>query len=152
MQKYTNDKEIRYFEDDVIVEDWINLKEYRLMTDEEILKHETKPSSEFHNKWNGKEWVDGRTSKEVLEHNRSIMPSLTRYQFKRCLLENGFKISEIESKIKTIEDETVRDLTLLGFIESDRFVRTDASVLVMQDVLGLTPEKIDELWSFALTL
>jgi hypothetical protein len=152
MQKYTNDKEIRYFEDDVIVKDWINLKEYRLMTDEEILKHETKPLSEFHNKWNGKTWVDERTDAEILEYNRSIMPALTRYQFKRCLLENGFKISEIESKIKTIENETVRELTLLGFMESDRFVRTDASILVMQDVLGLTSEKIDELWNFALTL
>ena len=41
MQKYIkNDfSEIRYFKDDVKVSDWIDLKEYRLMTKAEILKH-----------------------------------------------------------------------------------------------------------------
>lgn len=152
MQKYTNDREIRYFEDDIDASEWIDLKEYRLMTNEEILKHETQPSSTFHTKWNGKEWIDERTESEVLEHKRSIMPSLTRYQFKRCLLENGFKSSDIKAKILTIEDEMLRELTLLGFQESDRFVRTDDSVLAMQEILGLTPERIDELWEYGLKL
>lgn len=43
MQKYiskTNITEIRYFEDGVNVSDWIDLNEYRLMTDEEIDRHE----------------------------------------------------------------------------------------------------------------
>lgn len=38
MPKYIkNDlSEIRYFEDDVNVSDWIDLNEYRLMTDEQV--------------------------------------------------------------------------------------------------------------------
>jgi len=42
MQKYTNGIIVRYFEDAVKVSDWIDLTQYRLMTDIEILKHETK--------------------------------------------------------------------------------------------------------------
>lgn len=42
MQKYIKCdlSEIRYFEDDVIVGDWIDLNQYRLMTNEEIDRHE----------------------------------------------------------------------------------------------------------------
>ena len=42
MQKYikTDLSEIRYFEDDVNVSDWIDLNEYQLMTDDEIDRHE----------------------------------------------------------------------------------------------------------------
>ena len=77
---------------------------------------------------------------------------LTRYQFLRCLLENGFKSVDIEAKILTIEDEMTRELTLLGFKEATNFVRTDESILAMQSVLNLTDERVDEMWEHALTL
>jgi hypothetical protein len=74
---------------------------------------EPKPS-QLH-EWNGTDWVDPRTEEEKLAYKRSQYPKLTRYQFLRCLLENGFKSSHIEAQILTIEDEVIRDLTLLGF-------------------------------------
>ena len=160
MQKYIkNDfSEIRYFKDDVKVSDWIDLKEYRLMTKAEILKHETLRPTEFHTIWvwdnepSAGHWEDGRTEEEKLTYKRSQYPKLTRYQFKRCLLEKGYKSSDIEARIQTIEDEIIRELTLLGFREATNFVRTDSSVLKMQSVLGLSDEKVDELWEYALQL
>ena len=156
MQKYIkNDlSEIRYFEDDVNVGDWINLSEYRLMTDDEILKHETKPESIFHTVWDEENavWLDPRTEEEKLAFKRSQYPKLTRYQFMRGLLEMGFKSSDIEAQILLIEEEFARELTLLGFKEATNFVRTDSSVLEMQSVLGLSDEKVDELWEYALRL
>ena len=156
MQKYIkNDlSEIRYFEDDVNVGDWINLSEYRLMTDDEILKHETKPESIFHTVWDEENavWLDPRTEEEKLAYKRSQYPKLTRYQFMRGLLEMGFKSSDIEAQILLIEEEFARELTLLGFKEATNFVRTDSSVLEMQSVLGLSDEKVDEFWEYALRL
>lgn len=156
MQKYIkNDlSEIRHFEDDVNVGDWINLSEYRLMTDDEILKHETKPESIFHTVWDEENavWLDPRTEEEKLAYKRSQYKTLTRYQFKRCLLENGYKSEMIEAKILMIEDEMTRELTLLGFKEATNFVRTDDSILAMQSVLNLTDERVDEMWEYALTL
>lgn len=111
---------------------------------------EPKPS-QFH-EWNGTDWVDPRTEEEKLTYKRSQYPKLTRYQFKRCLLEKGYKSSDIEARIQTIEDEIIRELTLLGFREATNFVRTDSSVLEMQSVLGLSDEKVDELWEYALKL
>lgn len=154
MQKYIkNDSTaVRYFEDDVDVSDWIDLSDYRLMTKSEILKHETPKPTQFHTEWNGAAWIDLRTDQEKLEYARSQYPSLTRYQFLRCLLENGFKASDIEAKIQMIEDEFSRELALLGFKEATNFVRTDESILAMQSVLDLADERVDQMWEYALTL
>ena len=156
MQKYIKIdlSEIRYFEDDVVVSDWINLSEYRLMTDVEILKHETPKPSQFHTEWDEKNtvWLDPRTEEEKLAYKRSQYPKLTRYQFMRCLLENGFKASDIEAQIQTIEDEFSRELALLGFKEATNFGRTDESILAIQSVLDLADERVDEMWEQALTL
>ena len=97
------------------------------MTDEEVLKHETNPHTSYH-EWIGENWIDPRSEEEKLTYKRSQYPKLTRYQFLRCLLENGFKASDIEAKIQTIEDEFSRELALLGFKEATNFVRTDESV------------------------
>ncbi|MDV2488624.1 hypothetical protein [Acinetobacter johnsonii] len=144
--------EIRYFEDDVDVGSWVDLLEYRPMTGDEVLRHETPKPSNHHTEWDGKSWVDVRPDDEKLEHTRSQYPSLTRYQFLRCLLENGFKASDIEDQIQTIEDEFSRELALLGFKEATNFVRTDESILAMQSVLNLTDERVDQMWEYALTL
>lgn len=149
MQKYTNGKEVRYFEDDVDVGSWVDLLEYRPMTGDEVLRHETPKPSNHHTEWNGAAWIDLRTDQEKLEYARSQYPSLTRYQFLRCLLENGFKASDIEAKIQTIEDEFSRELALLGFKEATNFVRTDESILAIQSVLGFSDENVDELWEYA---
>ena len=159
MQKYIkNDfSEIRYFKDDVKVSDWIDLKEYRLMTKAEILKHETLRPTEFHTIWvwdnepSAGHWEDGRTEEEKLTYKRSQYPKLTRYQFMRGLLEMGFKSSDIEAQILLIEDEFTRELTMIGFKDATNFVRTDTSIDVMRDLLGKTDEEIDEFWELCVT-
>ena len=144
----TNGIIVRYFEDAVKVSDWIDLTQYRIMTDIEILKHETNPNTEYHI-WDGTEWIDPRTEEEKLTYKRSQYPKLTRYQFMRGMLEYGYKSSDIEAQIMRIEDEYTRELTLLGFKEATNFVRTDESILAMQSVLGFSDENVDELWEYA---
>ena len=156
MQKYIkNDlSEIRYFDDDVIVSDWIDLTQFRVMTQSEILKHETKPESIFHTLWDEDNavWIDPRTEEEKLAYKRSQYPKLTRYQFMRGMLEYGYKASDIEAKIMQIKDEYTRELTLLGFKEATNFARIDESIFAMQSILNLTDECVDEMWEQALTL
>ena len=151
MQKYSNGTEIRYFEEGVKVSDWIDLKQYRLMTEEEVLKHETPKPTKFHTEWNGTEWIDIRTEEEKLTYKRSQYPKLTRYQFMRGLLEMGFKSSDIEAQILLIEDEFTRELTMIGFKDATNFVRTDPSIDVMRDILGKTDLEIDEFWELCVT-
>ena len=117
---------------------------------DELTYSDPKPS-QFH-KWNGSYWIDPRSEEEKLAYKRSQYPSLTRYQFLRCLLENGYKSEVIETQILTIENEFTRELTLLGFKEATNFVRTDESVIAMQSILNLNDEKVDAMWEYALTL
>lgn len=112
----------------------------------------SKPKPSLFHEWNGTEWIDSRTEEEKLAYKRSQYKTLTRYQFKRCLLENGYKSEMIEAKILMIEDEMTRELTLLGFKEATNFVRTDESILAMQSVLDLADERVDQMWEQALTL
>ena len=115
----------------------------------EDLTFSTPKPSQFH-EWNGSKWIDLRSEEEKLTYKRSQYPKLARYQFMRGMLEYGYKSSDIEAQIMRIEDEYTRELTLLGFREATNFVRTDSSVLKMQSVLGLSDEKVDELWEYAL--
>ena len=117
---------------------------------DELTYSDPKPS-QFH-KWNGSYWIDPRSEEEKLAYKRSQYPSLTRYQFLRCLLENGYKSEVIETQILTIENEFTRELMLLGFKEATNFVRTDESVIAMQSILNLNDEKVDAMWEYALTL
>ena len=110
------------------------------------------PQPTAHHNWDGENWIDARTEEEKLTYKRSQYPKLTRYQFMRGLLEMGFKSSDIEAQIQTIEDEFSRELALLGFKEATNFVRTDESILAMQSVLNLTDERVDQMWEYALTL
>lgn len=99
--------------------------------------------------------IDGAVvvNKNKLElYKRSQYPKLTRYQFMRGLLENGYKSSDIEAKIMLIEDEYTRELTMIGFKDATNFVRTDESVIAMQSILNLNDEKVDAMWEYALTL
>ena len=143
--------EIRYFEDDVDVGSWVDLLEYRPMTGDEVLRHETPKPSNHHTEWDGKSWVDVRPDDEKLEYTRSQYPSLTRYQFMRGMLEMGFKSSDIEAQILLIEDEFTRELTMIGFKDATNFVRTDPSIDVMRDLLGKTDLEIDEFWELCVT-
>ena len=154
MQKYIkNDlSEVRYFGDGVEVGNWIDLNEYRLMTDKEILQHETPKPTQWHNQWvwdvervSGY-WEDSRTEEEKIAYKRSQYPKLTRYQFMRGLLENEYKSSDIEAQIMLIEDEYTRELTMIGFKDATNFVRTDPSINVMRDMLKRTDLEIDEFW------
>ena len=110
------------------------------------------PQPTAHHNWNGENWIDLRTEEEKLTYKRSQYPKLTRYQFMRGMLEYGYKSSDIEAQIMLIEDEYTRELTMIGFKDAGNFVRTDSGVLEMQSVLGLSDEKVDELWEYALQL
>ncbi|QBK69602.1 hypothetical protein [Acinetobacter johnsonii] len=147
MQKYIKDdlSEIRYFEDDVIVKKWIDLKEYRLMTETEIIKHETPRLSQFHTVWNGSKWIDSRTLEEIAAYNRSLLPRLSKRQFALYLYDHGM-YDQVMGAINAnprfkIEYDSVSDIERLSPMVSD-----------ITTLLGWTDEQVDQMWEQASTL
>lgn len=140
MQKYTNDIEIRYFEDDVNVSDWIDLNEYRLMTESEILKHESNPNTDYH-VWDEvlSEWKDGRTSEQLAEYNRTQMPTLTPIEFD-IKLNNAGLYDAVQELIKDSFELRI------AYNRATFFSRTDPFIDQARIALGLTDEQVDALW------
>lgn len=143
MQKYIkNDfSEIRYFEDDVNVSDWIDLNEFRVMTADEILQNETLKPSEFHTKWDSKNktWLDGRTPEQLAEYNRSQMPRLTPIEFDIKLNNNGL-YDAVQELIK--DNFEMR----IAYNRATFFSRTASFVDQARIALGLTDEQVDGMW------
>lgn len=154
MQKYIKNDltDVRYFEDDVDVADWIDLNEYRSMTEAEIIKHESPKLTQFHTVWNGSDWIDPRSQAEIEAHRLVQFPALKRRQFMRVLVLNGFDLDQIEAEINKIPDTQTRQLALIDWKDATEFWRTDETLLMVADLLGLDTARIDAMWEQGSTL
>ena len=133
MQKYikTDLSEIRYFEDDVNVSDWIDLNEYRLMTDDEIEHHE-----------NPEKYL---SDIEKVQLNRERMPTLTPIEFD-IKLNNAGLYNAVQELIK--DNFELR----IAYNRATFFSRTASFVDQARIALGLTDEQVDMIWEQAITL
>ena len=128
MQKYIKKdlSEIRYFEDDDVVSLWIDLSEYRLMTEDEIDKHE-----------NPEKYL---SDEEKADLNRQNMPTLSPIEFDIKLVNVGL-YDQVQELIQS-------DIKLrIAYTRAIFFSRTDPFVDQVSEALGLTPERVDEIWT-----
>ena len=127
MQKYikTDLSEIRYFEDDVNVEDWIDLNEFRVMTEDEIDRHE-----------NPEKYL---SDEEKAQLNRERMPTLTPIEFD-IKLNNAGLYDTVQELIK--DDFEMR----IAYNRATFFSRTDPFVDQARIALNLTDEQVDSIW------
>ena len=125
-KKNKNDlSEIRYFEDDVNVSDWIDLNEYLLMTDEEIDRHE-----------NPEKYL---SDEEKAQLNRERMPTLTSIEFDIKLIDAGL-YDQVQKLIQS-------DIKLkIAYTRATFFSRTDPFINQAQIALNLTDEQVDSIW------
>ena len=131
MQKYINNKssEIRYFEDDVLVSDLVDLGEYRLMTESEIDKHE-----------NPEKYT---SAEEKLRLVRLRMPTLTPIEFDIKLVDVGL--------YDQVQELIASDIKLkIAYTRATFFSRTDPFIDQARIALGLTDEQVDSIWESSL--
>lgn len=139
MQKYIKNDltNIYYFDDKVDVTTWIDLKQYRVMTEEEVDRHENP------NKY--------LTASQRYQLYLSSLKPLSRKQFKLVLLDSGL-LDDLELAISNIEDATEKKRIEIEYTESTEFARTSESVKTMFALINQTEEQINELWEKALAL
>ena len=127
MQKYikTDLSEIRYFEDDVVVSDWIDLNEFRMMTDDEIDRHE-----------NPEKYL---SDEEKLLIYRKNMPTLTPIEFD-IKLNNAGLYDAVQELIK--DNFELR----ITYNRATFFSRTDPFIDQARIALNLTDEQVDGMW------
>ena len=127
MQKYIkNDlSEIRHFEGDVSVSDYIDLNQYRLMTEDEVDRHEN-PEKYY-------------TDEEKAQIKRESMPTLTPIQFDIKLNSAGL-YDAVQELIKYNFELRI------AYTRATFFSRTDPFVDQARIALNLTDEQVDEMW------
>ena len=128
MQKYISKIDssvIRYFENDVNVSDWLDLSEYRLMTEEEIDRQE-----------NPEKYL---SDEEKAQLNRERMPTLTPIEFDIKLVDAGL-YDQVQELIHS-------DIKLkIAYTRATFFSRTDPFIDQACIALGLTDEQVDMIW------
>ena len=131
MQKYikTDLSEIRYFEDDGNVSDWIDLNEYHLMTDDEIGHHE-----------NPEKYL---SDIEKTQLNRERMLRLTPIEFDIKLVDSGL-YDQVQGLIAS--DIKVK----IAYTRATFFSRTAPFVDQARIALNLTDEQVDTIWESSL--
>lgn len=137
MKHFKFEGEIYAFEDDGSQDDHI-LPGYIPLTEEEVdrIYNPTRYMNE----------------EELEQHRLSSFKPLTRRQFMRTLVLQGYDLDMIEQQIKSIEDVQARQLALIDWKDATEFQRTDDNLIMMAGMLGLNTEQIDAMWQFALTL
>ncbi len=96
----------------------------------------------------------GREQKETLgvgTKDSNHLRGLTRRQFKLVLLKNSILIP-VEEAISNIEDVDLKANIGIEYNEATGFDRESASVIYMQQMLGLTDEQLDTMWLQGLSL
>ena len=86
------------------------------------------------------------------EQKDAMLPKLTRRQFRLVLVKNAYALADIESLIASIEDPLQRQIIQIEWEDSTVFERTSESLLTMAGMLGLSRDRINELWQEALLL
>ena len=89
---------------------------------------------------------------ELAEINKVVVPqSVTNAQFRLALIDSGISISNINNYISSIEDETQKDTIISLWEYANYFERTNTQLGAMAQLLGLSSEQLDGLFTLANT-
>lgn len=116
---------VAYFDDGIEVSNYLDLKEYRLMTDEEVDLHE-----------NPEKYL---SEGEQLLLARERMPTLTPIQF-NIKLNNAGLYDAVQELIKDKFELRI------AYNRATFFSRTDLFIDQARIALGLTDEQVDAMW------
>ncbi len=132
--------------------EWLNSTELP-KPEEPIVDNEGNPApSRLHELEEGV-WIISDENVAILEQERlATVPALKRRQFRLTLAMNGYDLAEIESLINQIEDPMQRTIAQIEWQDAAEFERTNPTLLKMTEMMQLTPEQIDQLWSYGLNL
>lgn len=92
------------------------------------------------------------TEEQKAELVLRTMPVLKRRQFRLTLVMNGYDLKQVESLINGIDDPIQRTIAQIEWQDATDFERTNPTLLMMADMLGLDANTVNELWEYGLML
>ena len=103
--------------------------------------------------WNGTEWIEGATPKEIAEANKPKVPiQVKNMKFRLALIKSGIMPSSIDAAITQMPEGAMKEniFTLWNF--ADYLERNDASLNYMAGQFNITQGQLDGLFILSDTL
>ncbi|MEJ6847560.1 hypothetical protein V3589_15230 [Sinorhizobium fredii] len=100
------------------------------------------------------EWIDDAWV-EVLptpEELRETMPTLSAAQYRQGMLGAGHNPQEVTDAIAAMPDGPEKESIAIEWEYATFYDRLDTFVVVVGDLLGMTPEETDDMWMAAATI
>lgn len=134
---YKKDDQVYEFEADGS-QDFLITSEYVRMTEDEVEKHLN--------------YFDYLPEDERYAYYLYTLKPLTRRQFRLVLVLNGYDLDQIKLKILEIPNALQRQVALIEWDDANNFERKSETLLLVAGLLGISENRINELWEQAMTL
>lgn len=97
------------------------------------------------------EWVLNINEEPTAEEKRQWMPSVTKRQLRLTLVRNGISLSQVEATIAAMPEGLAKQEAEIEWQDASEFGRQHPTLLLVAAALGLSPERVDEMWEQALS-
>lgn len=97
-------------------------------------------------KWNSTQWIEGATTEEIAELNKTIVPeSISQMKLRKQLILSGISISSIDALIQSLPQPN-RDLIYTMWEYAVVFDRNNPELNAMAQMLNISSEQLDEIF------
>lgn len=97
-------------------------------------------------KWNSTQWIEGATTEEIAELNKTIVPeSISQMKLRKQLILSGIAISSIDALIQSLPQPN-RDLIYTMWEYAVVFDRNNPELNAMAQMLNISSEQLDEIF------
>lgn len=84
------------------------------------------------------------------EQIRASLPPISRRQLRLTLVRNQIALDDVAAMIDGLPDGLPKDEARIEWEDAVTFERLHPTLITIADGLGLTPERVDELWREAM--
>ena len=102
--------------------------------------------------WQDNSWVHVAPSQPTPEELRARMSPITKRQLRLTLVRNGISLVQVEQSIAAMPEGLAKQEAEIEWQDASQFNRLHPTLLLVADVLSLTPEQVDAMWEYALTV
>jgi len=97
-------------------------------------------------KWNSTQWIEGATTEEIAEVNKTIVPdSISQMKLRKQLILSDISIASIDALIQSLPQPN-RDLIYTMWQYAVVFDRHNPELNAMAGMLGVTQQQLDEIF------
>ncbi|NIH77444.1 hypothetical protein FHV99_004696 [Ochrobactrum sp. P20RRXII] len=111
----------------------------------------SKPDGDYHFDPSQNEWILNPTYEPTIEEKRAMMPPVTKRQLRLTLVRNGISLAQVEAAIASMPDGLPKQEAEIEWQDASEFGRLHPTLLLVAEALGLSAEKVDQMWDEAVS-